>query len=183
MEMTETRPGRRNLGWLILSLILLVSGILILLSTWMKWALGLSGHQLWTNNFLIGVQTYTGNAVWRYAGGTNVIFTGLWTLIWGGIIILSALGMIAAYAGRMESWSRTWPTIAFIAGLIGAAMAIFNTVILARSPATMQYGMYVFLIFSVIALIASTAAERSPVAVRERMVKGYRAPPPPEPIP
>ncbi len=143
----RTRGGLFWVG----ALIVLVSGILVLVSTWMSWGSGgmmsISGWD-W---FDIGKAGGGGsgdvvNAFFIYSNGYPV-FTGLSSLILGGLIALVAVLMLLFR-------SRGMGGMAILFSIFALGIAITNlTTILRTDGVSVGVGMYIFLIFSFLGLV------------------------------
>jgi zinc-ribbon domain len=145
-----------------------VSGVLVLISTWLSWATGpggffsLSGWD-WYNLGKAG-SSFAGpgsvsNAFFMLSSGYP-FFTGLCSLILGGAIAFFALLMLAL---RVKGFT----VITIILSLIALGLAITDLTSILRTAniapgagATIQtgIGMYIFLIFSALGLGGSIAA-------------------------
>jgi hypothetical protein len=135
------------------ALILLVAGVLILVSTWMAWGSGPGGFMSLSgwDWFDIGKAGGGGsgevvNAFFVYSDGYP-IFTGICTLILGGLIVLIAALMLIFRSKGLGG-------IAILFAIFALGMAITNmTTILRIEGISMGVGMYIFLIFSVAGLV------------------------------
>ncbi|OFW58316.1 MAG: hypothetical protein A2W01_08555 [Candidatus Solincola sediminis] len=143
----------RNKVLLILSIIVMAAGVLILLSTFMTWTSGKTGWGL-IGSFSQAGRSYTNNPFYNYGGGGYIIFSGLLSVIFGSLIALAGLIMLA-------SFSRSLSGLAIFASFVASVLAIINTVTIFRQGSGMGTGMYVFLIASLAALITSSTTQSS----------------------
>jgi hypothetical protein len=153
MAFTRRRTYERNTALLVLSVIVMVAGVLILLSTFMTWTAGQTGWSL-VGSFSQAESSYTHNPFYSYGGEVKILFSGLWSLILGSLIALAGLVMLF-------SFSRSLSGLAIFASFVASVIAIFNTVTIFREGSGMGSGMYVFLIASLVALIASATTQSS----------------------
>lgn len=153
MAFTRRRTYERNTALLVLSVIVMVAGVLILLSTFMTWTSGQTGWSL-VGSFNQAESSYTNNPLYSYGGEVKIIFSGLWSLVLGSLIALAGLVMLF-------SFSRSLSGLAIFASFVASVLAIFNTVTIFREGSGMGSGMYVFLIASLVALIASATTQNS----------------------
>jgi hypothetical protein len=153
MVFTRRRTYERNTAILVLSIIVMVAGVLILLSTFMTWTAGQTGWGL-VGSFSQQESSYTNNPLYSYGGEVKIIFSGLWSLVLGSLIALAGLVMLF-------SFSRSLSGLAIFASFVASVLAIFNTVTIFREGSGMGSGMYVFLIASLVALIASATTQNS----------------------
>ncbi len=145
----KTRSGIFWVG----AVIVLVAGIMILVSTWMAWGSGPGGYLSLSgwDWFDIGKAGGGGsgevvNAFFIYSDGYP-IFTGLCSLILGGLIALIAVLMLLFR-------SRGLGGIAILFSIFALGMAITNlTTILRTEGISVGIGLYIFLIFSFLGLI------------------------------
>ena len=142
----------RNKVLLILSIIVMAAGVLILLSTFMTWTSGKTGWGL-IGSFSQAGRSYTNNPFYNCGGG-YIIFSGLLSVIFGSLIALAGLIMLA-------SFSRSLSGLAIFASFVASVLAIINTVTIFRQGSGMGTGMYVFLIASLAALITSSTTQSS----------------------
>lgn len=164
---TTPRRSRSPIFW-VGGAIVFVSGILILISTWLSWAQGpagffsLSGWD-WYNlgksgSSLAGAgETY--NAFFMYTSGYP-FFTGLCSLIVGGVIAFFAALMLGL---RLKGLA----VLTLILSIIALGIAITNLTTILRTgnvgpglsdSIRVGIGMYIFLIFSALGLGGSVAA-------------------------
>jgi hypothetical protein len=132
----KTRGGLFWVG----SFIVLVAGILVLVSTFMPWFYGASGWD--------GVALGSGGEKFFVYGDGYPLFTGLCSLILGGLIALVAVLMLIFRSKGLGG-------IAILFSIFALGMAITNLTTIARgdSIGAMEVGMYIFLIFSFLGLV------------------------------
>ena len=148
----------RSVAFWIGACIVVVSGILVLVSTWMSWGSGpagilsLSGWD-WFDIGRAGggMSGEVVNAFFIYADGYP-IFTGLCTLILG--ILIALIGGLV-----LLSRSKGLASLAIIFSIIALGIAITNlTTILRTEGISMGVGMYIFLAFSLLGLVGGGVA-------------------------
>jgi hypothetical protein len=145
----KTRSGLFWVG----ALIVLVSGIFVLVSTWMSWGSGPGGFLSLSgwDWFDIGKAGGGGsgevvNAFFVYSDGYP-IFTGLCSLILGGLIALIAVLMLLFRSKGLGG-------MAILFSIFALGMAITNlTTILRTEGISVGVGIYIFLIFSFTGLV------------------------------
>ncbi len=146
------RKERGGMFW-VGSLIILVAGILVLVSTWMSWVSGPGGfHSLSGWDWFDlgksggGASGEVVNAFFIYSDGYPM-FTGLCSLILGGLIALIAVLMLLFRSKGLGG-------IAILFLIFALGMAITNlTTILRTEGISVGVGMYSFLIFSFLGLV------------------------------
>jgi hypothetical protein len=135
-----------------------VAGAVVIVSTWLTWGSGprgvlsLTGWD-WFDFGRSGLTAPGGitNAFFIYAEGLP-LFTGLCSLIAGGLIVLTGLIMLAAR-------SKGLGILAIIISLLALGMAITNlTTILRTEAVSIGLGMYLFLAFSFLGLVGGGTA-------------------------
>ncbi len=149
----RTQDYESNKALLILSVVVVIAGILILLSSFMTWTAGQTGWSM-KGSFNQGDRSYSSNPFYIYWGDVYLLFSGLCSLILGILIGLAGLVMLASY-------SRLLSGLAVFASFVASVMAIFNTVTIVRLHSGMGPGMFVFLIASLFALVASAMTQSS----------------------
>jgi len=135
----KTRSGLFWTG----ALIVLVAGIMILVSTWMAWISTPFGSGTgW--QLTEGVE----GAEWFFAYNDGYpIFTGLCSLLLGGLIALIAVLMLIFRSKGLGG-------VAILFSIFALGMAITNlTTILRTEGISVGIGLYIFLIFSFLGLI------------------------------
>lgn len=138
--------------------IVALSGLLVLVSTWMSWGSGPAGVMSLTGWDWFDIGRAGGgmsgdvvNAFFIYSEGYP-IFTGLCSLILGVLILLIG-GLI------FLSRSKGLAALAIIFSIIALGMAVTNlTTILRTENISMGAGMYIFLIFSIAGLVGGGMA-------------------------
>lgn len=135
------------------AVIILVSGVLILVSTFLSWGTGPRGY--------FSLSGWDWFDIGRSGGGTSgdivnpffvysegyPIFTGLCSLIAGGLLAL--LGLLTLLAR-----SKALGGIALLFGIFALGMAVTNlTTILRTEDIALGVGMYLFLVFSFLGLV------------------------------
>ncbi|MDD5666421.1 MAG: zinc ribbon domain-containing protein [Actinomycetota bacterium] len=130
---------RSSLFW-VGALIVLVSGILVLVSTFMPWFLDATGWD--------GVTYGEGLAKLFDYGDGYPLFTGLCSLIIGVLIVM--MGVLI-----LVTRSKGLGGLAILFSIFALGMAITNltTIVRAINFSEMQVGMYIFLIFSFLGLV------------------------------
>ena len=141
----KTRSGIFWVG----ALIVLVAGIMVLVSTWMAW-ISASGPYGYVSESASGWKLTTGaqGAEWFFSYNDGYpAFTGLCTIILGGLIALIAVLMLLFR-------SRGLGGVAILFSIFALGMAITNlTTILRTEGISVGIGLYIFLIFSFLGLI------------------------------
>jgi len=145
----KTRGGLFWVG----SLVVLVAGIFILVSTWMSWGSGPGGFMSLSgwDWFDIGKGGGAGpgevvNAFFIYSD-SYPIFTGLCSLILGGLIALTAVLMLLFRSKGLGG-------IAILFCIFALGIAITNLTTIVRTEGiSMGVGMYFLLIFSLAGLV------------------------------
>lgn len=140
------------------SLLVLAAGVVILLSTFMTWGSGPFGRLSLTGwdwydlgRTLPAGSGEVSNAFFVYSQG-KPIFTGLCTLIAGGILALVGLLMLIFRSKGMGG-------VAILFSIFCLGMAVANTyTVVSSANVNMGVGMYLFLAFSVIGLVAAPLA-------------------------
>lgn len=135
------------------TLVVLVSGILVLVSTWMSWGSGPAGFLSLSgwDWFDIGRAGGGGsgevvNAFFVYSDGYP-IFTGLCSLILGGLIALIGVLMLLFRSKGLGG-------IAILFAIFALGMSITNlTTVLRSEGISVGIGMYIFLVFSLTGLV------------------------------
>ncbi len=132
----KTRGGIFWVG----ALIVLVSGILVLVSTFMPWFLDATGWD--------GVTYGEGFAKLFDYGDGYPLFTGLCSLILGGLIALMGVLILVTRSKGLGGL-----TILFSLFALGMAITNLTTIVRIIDFSEMQVGMYLFLIFSFTGLV------------------------------
>ena len=140
------------------ALLVLVAGVLILVSTWMAWGSGprgvlsLSGWDWFDIGKAGGGESgEVVNAFFVYSGGYPV-FTGLCSLILGGLIALLAVLMLLFRSKGMGG-------IAILFSIFALGMAITNlTTILRTEGISVGSGMYLVLVVSFLGIVGGGMA-------------------------
>ncbi len=146
------RERRGNL-W-IGGIVVLLAGVLILLSTFMSWMGASTG---WDTMFFRQVPAGgEANVAFFYQNGGYLLFTGLWTLIIGALLIISGAMILASMGTSMMGLAATL-------GFVGLVFSIFNMVTIARLDLGIGAGVFVFLIFSVASLVGASLVRSAPV--------------------
>ncbi|MEW6554159.1 MAG: zinc-ribbon domain-containing protein [Actinomycetota bacterium] len=146
---SKTRSGMFWVG----ALIVLVAGIMVLVSTWMAWGSGPGGYLSLSGWDWFDIGKAGGgasgevvNAFFIYSDGYP-IFTGLCSLIVGGLIALIAVLMLLFRSKGLGG-------LAILFSIFALGMAITNlTTILRTEGISVGAGMYIFLVFSFLGLI------------------------------
>ena len=157
MAIYRRRYYEPNMALLILSIIVMVAGILVLLSTFMTWTSGQTGLSM-IGSFKQGDRSYTHNPFYNYGGGGYLLFSGLLSIIFGTLTALAGLVMLG-------SFTRSLSGFAIFSSFVASVTAIINTVTISRLGSGMRSGMYVFLISALFALVASAITQSSPLLV------------------
>ncbi|MDY6794888.1 MAG: zinc ribbon domain-containing protein [Actinomycetota bacterium] len=151
---TSTRGALFWIG----ALMVLVTGAVVLISTWLSWGTGPTGILSLTgwDWFDIGNQGLAGsgevaNAFFVYSSGYP-LFTGLCSLIVGGIIALVGALMLIFRSKGIGS-------MAILFSIFALGMSITNmTTIFRQEGISMGVGMWLFVVFSLIGLVGGSMA-------------------------
>lgn len=135
----------------------MVSGAIVMASTFLVWvtssgfdfivAINPTGWQFMTKAGGVG-----GNFMFIRAEGI-LYFTGLWSILAGLGIITGAVLLLAGYrqGGRASG----------IAGVVGVGAATVNIVMTFKLQNGIGYGVWLFLLFSIVAVVCSEIATRN----------------------
>jgi len=135
-----------------------ISGVAVLLSTWIAWMsadlgvmeMGSSSASGW--QFMVhGGSLPGGNFVWLKAEGI-LYFSGLWSLIAGAGILA---GLVMLLAG-----SKAGGHVSGIFGVVGVGAATVNLIMSFKLGAGNGIGIWLFLLFSVAAVVGGEVAHR-----------------------
>jgi hypothetical protein len=155
-QLTATR--RSDNARLVLGLTIgaMTSGLIVLLSTFLAWVSS-AGYEFvvgvnptgWT--FLTRGGSSGGNFAWIRAEGI-LYFSGLWSILAGLGIIAGAVMLLLGYkqGGR----------VAGIAAVVGAGTAMLNLVMTLKLENGIGIGIWLFLLFSIVAVVCGEFATR-----------------------
>jgi hypothetical protein len=137
-----------------------ISGLVVLLSTWLPWMSVDISSELITGNasasgwqFMIhGSQLPGGNFVWWNTSGI-VFFSGLWSLLAGA-------GIIAGLVMLLLTGYRLGGRVAGAFGVLGVGIATVNLIMAFKWGAGNGIGTWLFLLFSAAAVIGGETAHR-----------------------
>jgi hypothetical protein len=127
------------------------SGIVMIISTFLAWISG-SGMSGWSMMFSSGFGT-TQNFLFSI-GASKIIFTGLWSLLFGILVIAGAVTLLTGWGGANG--------LVLTAGILGLAISVVSIVMIytvkpiALAPGT---GLWLFAVFSLIAAVAGGVGE------------------------
>jgi hypothetical protein len=121
-----------------------VCGLVVLLSTFLRWMWwlfgGLSGWQIMAHPGQVG-----GNFLWVSGSGV-LFFTGFWSILVGLCVITGAV----IFFRRVQEGAR----LVQVAGAVGAILALINIITLQTHQGSSGIGVWLFLVFSAFAAIA-----------------------------
>ncbi len=139
--------------------VLFVAGLLILLSTFMAWTSTMNGWNF-ANQRTVVTASGQANAAYYYQSPGHLIFTGLWTLIIGALLMLIALLMLVSEGTALTG-------LAYFLGLVGLVFSVYNIVTIVQLGFGLSGGAIVFLIFSVLGLVGTAFVANAPLMVEE----------------
>jgi hypothetical protein len=129
----------------------LVSGILVALSSFMSWMTGPFGIGKMSGWDFVDIMD---SKLFDYGNGYP-LFSGLCSLIAGGLIVLLALIMLL-------SRSKGLGGLAIVFSVIALGMAVTNLTSIVRGPEgvslSLGIGMYLFVVFSFLGIVGSGMA-------------------------
>ncbi len=160
MNANDILRGRLWVG----SLLIIAAGVLILLSTFMAWSPATTGWN-YANLRTLPSAGGSANAFFYNVNGVMPIYTGFWTLVWGGLIALSGIALLFTRGYGVR-------TFVMILAIIGLFFSIVNMVALAQAGLGVSYGAGIFLIFSSIAVVGAALA--LPLLSAERGAHPYQ---------
>jgi hypothetical protein len=144
---------------LVYSLVTLACGLAVILSTFLPWAsmlgFNVSGWRMMWN--VAGSDI--GNFLFAHGEGM-IIFTGFWSLLVG---VAMAVGIAVLLSGR-----RSGGRIAQVAGGLGLVLSITTAVMLYTHSVGADIGLWMFIVFSLAAVILTQLAIRSAFFFAER---------------
>ncbi|MBK5093219.1 MAG: hypothetical protein JJE48_06860 [Actinobacteria bacterium] len=143
---------------LVYSLVTLACGLAVILSTFLPWAsmlgFNVSGWRMMSN--VAG--SNSGNFLFA-SGDGMLVFTGFWSLLVGVAI---AVGIAVLVSGR-----RSGGRIAQVAGGLGLVLSIITAVMLYTHRVSAGIGLWMFIAFSVAAVILAQLAIRAGFSFRK----------------
>ena len=143
---------------LVYSLVTLGCGLVVILSTFLPWAsmlgFNVSGWRMMSN--VAG--SNSGNFLFA-SGEGMLIFTGFWSLLVGVAI---AVGIGVLLSGR-----RSGGRVAQVAGGLGLVLSIINAVMFYTHRLSAGIGLWMFIAFSVAAVILAQLAIRAGFSFRK----------------
>ena len=123
-----------------------VSGVLVIISTFFSWIAG-SGVTGWSMMSKGGFGT-SQNFLFS-TGGSRIVFTGFWSLLFGVLIVAGAVTLITGWGGANG--------LVLTAGILGLIISVLSIVmiytvkLLSLTPGA---GLWMFAVFSLIAAVA-----------------------------
>lgn len=123
-----------------------VSGVLVIISTFFSWISG-SGVTGWSMMSKSGFGT-SQNFLFS-TGGSRIVFSGFWSLLFGVLIVAGAVTLITGWGGANG--------LVLTAGLLGLIISVLSIVmiytvkLLSLTPGA---GLWMFAVFSLIAAVA-----------------------------
>jgi hypothetical protein len=146
-----TGTKTKGIAFWIGAAIVLISGALVLISSFLTWFTGPFGFGSFKGWDLVNL---IDNKFFDYGSGYPM-FTGLCSLIAGGLIVLIALLMLV-------SRSKGLAVLAIIFSILALGMAVTNLTSILRGPEGMSLnagiGMYLFLAFSFLGIVGGGTA-------------------------
>lgn len=144
--------GTRGTGFWVGASMVLVAGVMVLVSSFMAWIsgpLGMGSMSGWD------IMDTMGNKLFEYGNGYP-FFSGLCSLIAGGIIALAGLLMLLTRTKGLAA-------LAIVFSIAALGIAVTNLVYVFRPPfegldLSIGVGMYLFLIFSLLGIIGGGIA-------------------------
>ena len=122
------------------------SGVLVIISTFFSWISG-SGVTGWSMMFKSGFGT-SQNFLFS-TGGSRIVFSGFWSLLFGVLIVAGAVTLITGWGGANG--------LVLTAGILGLIISVLSIVmiytvkLLSLTPGA---GLWMFAVFSLIAAVA-----------------------------
>jgi hypothetical protein len=122
------------------------AGVLVIISTFFSWISG-SGVTGWSMMFRSGFGT-SQNFLFS-TGGSRIVFSGFWSLLFGVLIVAGAVTLITGWGG-----ANGLVLTAGILGLIISVLSIVMIYTLKLQSLTPGAGLWMFAVFSLIAAVA-----------------------------
>jgi len=122
------------------------AGVLVIISTFFSWISG-SGVTGWSMMFRSGFGT-SQNFLFS-TGGSRIVFSGFWSLLFGVLIVAGAVTLITGWGGANG--------LVLTAGILGLIISVLSIVmiytvkLLSLTPGA---GLWMFAVFSLIAAVA-----------------------------
>ncbi len=139
--------------------VLFVAGLLILLSTFMAWTSTATGWNF-VNQRSVVTGSGSANAAYYYQSPGHLIFTGLWTLIIGGLLMLLALLMLVSEGTGLTG-------LAYFLGFVALVFSVYNIVTIVQLGFGVSGGAIVFLIFAALGLVGTALVASAPLMIEE----------------
>ena len=122
------------------------SGVLVIISTFFSWISG-SGVTGWSMMFKSGFGT-SQNFLFS-TGGSRIVFSGFWSLLFGVLIVAGAVTLITGWGGANG--------LVLTAGILGLIISVLSIVMIYTVKLlslTPWAGLWMFAVFSLIAAVA-----------------------------
>jgi hypothetical protein len=123
------------------------AGVLVIISTFFSWISG-SGVTGWSMMSRAGFGT-SQNFLFS-TGGSRIVFSGFWSLLFGVLIVAGAVTLVTGWGGANG--------LVLAAGLLGLIISVLSIVMIytlkSQIPLTPGAGLWMFAVFSLIAAVA-----------------------------
>ena len=145
-------PGRRRMPYPaapIVGAVAGAAGVVVIISTFFSWISG-TGITGWSMMSKAGFGT-SQNFLFS-TGGSRIVFTGFWSLLFGVLIVAGAVTLITGWGGANG--------LVLTAGILGLIISVLSIVMIytytvgLQHPLTPGAGLWMFAVFSLIAAVA-----------------------------
>jgi hypothetical protein len=142
-DVNTVQVARRRVA--LLGTLIAASGILIFVSTFMPWFGGLTGWRIMCGPHL----TPNSNVLYVSRGGL-LVFTGLWAMVFGALIIAGGAMLLAGL--------RAGGVLAIVTSLVALTFAVISIVSINNQDVSAGAGLLIFGVFSLVSLILGVAS-------------------------